>query len=68
MNLLVMKANVYPLTNYLTYIHLEFYEAYFCEEPWPIISMQLLDAVRCGQQPITPENTSEGVKSIIREC
>ena len=30
--------------------------------------MQLLDAVRCGQRPIIPENTSEGVKSIIQEC
>ena len=44
------------------------YEVYFCEKPWPIISMHLLNAVRFGQRPIIPENASEGVKSIIQEC
>jgi len=44
------------------------FEVYFCAEPWPNVSMQLLDAVRSGQRPIIPENASKGVKNVIQEC
>ena len=44
------------------------HKVYFCTEPWPNVSMQLLNAVKCGHQPVIPANGSEGVTSIIKEC
>ena len=44
------------------------YEVYFCTEPWPNVSMQLLNAVKRGHRPVIPANGSKGITSIIKEC
>lgn len=44
------------------------YEVYFCTEPWPNVSMQLLNTVRQGHRPAIPANAPEGVANLIKEC
>ena len=44
------------------------YEVYFCAEPWPNVSMQLLNAIRRGHRPVIPSNAPEGIVNIIKEC
>ena len=44
------------------------HKVYFCTKPWPNVSMQLLNVVKCGHRPVIPANGSKGVTSIIKEC
>ena len=40
----------------------------FCCEAWPLVSMQLLDAVRRGHRPTIPSDAPNSVVNVIKEC
>ena len=44
------------------------YEVAFTREPWPNVSMQLIDSVRKGYRPVIPGNASKFVSSLIQDC
>ena len=44
------------------------YEVAFCCDPWPNVSMQLIDSVRRGYRPVIPDNASKFMSAIIQEC
>ena len=44
------------------------YEVAFTREPWPSVSMKLIDSVRKGYRPIIPVNTSKFISSLIQDC
>ena len=44
------------------------YEVAFVREPWPIVSMQLIDSVRRGHRPVIPDNASRFISSLIQDC
>ena len=44
------------------------YEVAYTREPWPNVSMQLIDSVRKGYRPVIPGNASKFVSSLIQDC
>ena len=44
------------------------YEVAFCCDPWPKVSMQLIDAVRRGYRPVIPNDASKFMSAVIQEC
>ena len=44
------------------------YEVTFCCNPWPNVSMQLIESVRKGLRPVIPSDASDCMSAIIQEC
>ena len=44
------------------------YEVAFRCDPWPNVTMQLIDSVRKGYRPIIPNNGSKFMSAIIQKC
>lgn len=44
------------------------YEVAFCCDPWPKVSMQLIESVRKGYRPQIPSNASKFMSAIVQEC
>ena len=44
------------------------YEVAFTHEPWPSVSIKLIDSVRKGYRPVIPDNASKFVASLIQDC
>ena len=44
------------------------YEVAFIREPWPNVSIKLIDSVRKGFRPVIPSNASKFVSSLIQDC
>ena len=43
------------------------YEVAFCCDPWPKVSMQLIESVRKGYRPVIPHNASKFISAIVQE-
>ena len=41
---------------------------FFCKEPWPVVSMQLLGAVQSVHRPAIPDNSPQCIVQLIQNC
>ena len=44
------------------------YEVAFCCDPWPKVSMQLIESVRKGYRPVIPSDAPKFMSAIVQEC